>query len=297
MVWVVLTLCASFFFAAKDIVAKKILRQDTSPKQLFFEEFFLLLLISVIAFHPQIEFSSFIKYWDIYFLKAITIAIFTLVYFKLLKKYELSHVAPLLNLSPLILLLLSTTILSEVISPIHMIGILLIILSTYLLEITYHHHHHANPHRHHLYHLKQKDKKFYILVLIMLISVSFSAIYDKKIFNQGLSVASNLFFTGAIVFTFMLIYYLYEGHLQKVFKKMLTEPETLLVGILQNFSTILILFAISIPTAMVSLIVPLKRTSTLLSSVFGGLFFHEQHLKQKIIATIGMIIGIFLIVM
>ena len=77
---------------------------------------------------------------------------------------------------------------------------------------------------------------------------------------------------------------------------MIKEPETLVIAIFTIVSNVLVLLAIAIPTALVSLIIPLRRTSTLFSAIFGGLLFHEKHIKQKSFATFGMLIGIVLIV-
>ena len=83
----------------------------------------------------------------------------------------------------------------------------------------------------------------------------------------------------------------------QVFNNLIYQPQTLIIAVFMILATFFVLWAISLPTALVSLVVPLKRVSTLFSSVFGGILFHERHLFRKMVATFGMIGGILLIVL
>jgi len=51
------------------------------------------------------------------------------------------------------------------------------------------------------------------------------------------------------------------------------------------------LIAVSMPNAMIALIIPIKRTSTLFTTIFGGKLFHEKNLSVKILACIIMVWG------
>lgn len=295
--WVILTLSSAVLFAFKDILAKNMFsKKNVKPNQLMFEEFFLLLIIILFLFFPRVEFSTFNNLWYLYLLKSIAIGGSALLYFRLLKEHDISNVAPLINLSPILLLIFSSFILSEQITSVQLFGIVVVIISTYFLEITMTHHDKKSPHKHHFQFLKKKNFSFFAISLIMLVFFSMGAITDKLIFNEGVNVYTNMFFTSAFILFILVIYYIKVKYIVHAFDCIVKEPETLLISIFTIVSSFLILFAIAIPTTMVSLIVPLRRTSTIFSSLIGGILFHENHLPKKILSTIGMLIGVFLIV-
>ncbi|MDA3855271.1 MAG: EamA family transporter [Candidatus Woesearchaeota archaeon] len=296
VLWIAYALISALTISIKDILVKKVFKnKNTSPYQIIFEEYFLLLLIVLILFSPKVDFSSYILHWHYYLIKSVTLVLATIIYFKLLQKYEVSSIVPLMNLSPMFLLILSIIFLGELINLVQFFGVILIIISTYILEINFHNHKKKDPNKHHFDFLKKLNLKVISSVLIMLIVISMTAIADKKILNE-VNVYTNMYFTGLLIFVMLSIYYLSQGHLKLAFKDILTEPSTLVISIFAIISTFFILLAIGTPGALVSLIIPLKRTSTLFASIGGGILFHEKHMKRKLFATIGMLCGVLLIV-
>lgn len=299
--WVWLALGSAVVFGLKDILAKKYFKKsDVSPKQIMFEEYFIGIFLILLFFFPLVDFSSFYNYYWLFILKAGVIGTSTLLYFELLKKYDISLVSPLLNLSPVFLLLFSFLLLGEMITFVQFLGIILIIIATYFVEV--HHHnffnrHRKNPHIHHFKMLSIKPSKFFVLAFIMLFTISFAAIFDKMILSSQINVYTNLYFTSLLIFLVLFIYFVKKKILFSSFKKVISEPQTLLVAFLSFSSIFIVLFAIAIPTALVSLIIPLRRTSTLFSALVGGILFHEKNLIQKLIATVVMLFGVLLIVL
>ncbi|NOR84499.1 EamA family transporter [archaeon] len=293
--WFILALLSAVFFALKDIAAKKWLSDSTNPKQLLFGEYFLLFSFLSIFLVSKVNFSSFADLGLLYFLKAATVGGVTIIYFSMLKKYEISSVSPLLNLSPMVLLVFSFIFLSELLSGIQVIGIFLMILSTYYLETITHHHNKKNPHKTHFKDIISKDKSFFISTFVMLILMSFAAIFDKIILTS-VDVYSNMFFTSIFILSAMVFFNIKKiTNPMLVVKKIATVP-VFFVAVFSIISNFLILFSIAIPTSLVSLIIPIRRSSTLFSSLFGGLLFHEKHLAKKVTAIIGMILSLVLIV-
>ena len=298
--WIWLALGSAVVFGLKDILAKKYFKKsDVSPKQIMFEEYFLGIFLILLFFFPLVDFSSFYEYYWLFILKAAVIGTSTLVYFELLKKYDISQVSPLLNLSPVFLIFFSFILLNEMISFIQFLGILLIIVATYFVEVHQHNHlgkNISNPEKKHFKLLSLKPSKFFMLSILMLITISFAAIFDKMILSSDINVYTNLYFTSLLIFLVLFIYFVYKGVLFNSFKRVISEPQTLIIAFLAIFSNFMVLFAIAIPSALVSLIVPLRRTSTLFSALVGGILFHERNLLRKIFATLVMLFGIVLIV-
>lgn len=293
-IWIIFTLTSAFLFAIKDIIAKKSLKKDITPLRIIFGQYTLLLLIIFIIFFNKIQSSNFISLWYLYLAKAFVLTFSAIIYLKLLKKFEISIVSPMINLSPIILIFLSYFFLSEKLNAFQMFGVLLLILSTYFLETTLHNHNNKNPLKHYLKELISKKMHFFIPVFLMLLMLSFAAIFDKMILSE-VNVVTNLFFTGIFIFSFNILYFAKKHNLKKTFIQIINNKTIFFYSIFSIISDIFILLAIATPGVFVSLIVPIRRTSTIISSLFGGLLFHEKHLIKKVFAVSGMITSLFII--
>ena len=294
--WILLAFLSAISFAIKDIITKKCFNKYTKePTQLLFEQRFVIFSLLLLFLFPFIDFYSFYSHFFLFMLKAISLFSAAIVYLILLKKYELSLISPLTNLSPLFLLVLTSLFLGEVITFVQFIGILVMITGTYILELTHHNHDRRTTSHFHFKDLLSRSYSFYILVAIMLLSFSLTTIMDRIILTSGIGIYTNLYFTSLIVFFMTFAYLMYERKIVQTIKKVYTEPQTLVLGAITLIDEIIITSAISIPNAILSVIIPIRRTSTLFASLFGGLLFHESHLKQKVFAISIMILGIILI--
>ncbi len=294
--WIILSLASAVFFGIKDILAKNFLKLNkVSPRELVFHEYFILFFFVTLVFFTKIDFLSITELWNLYIFKAFAVGMATFLYFSLLEKYQISLVSPLINLSPFFLLFLSSIFLGEIITLYHFVGVLILMIATYFLEITVHHHQKDNPHKFHLIDLNNKDYKFFFNVIILLFIFSFAAIADKLLLDQ-INVFTNMFFTSFFILVALFIYYYKKGRLKSCFKILKSSRKIYYISIFTIISNFLVLFAIAIPGALVSLIIPLRRTSTLFSAIFGGIVFHEKHLWKKFFAICLMLIGVLFIV-
>lgn len=295
--WIVLGFVSALTYALSDIVSKKILNKyDVTPTQIMFEQHLLNIFLILLIFFPFISFNDFYQYYYIFISKAFTIVIVGVTYFSLLKKYEISTVAPLANLSPLILLLFTSTILAETITFFQIIGIFVTIIATYILEVNHHHHDKKEPHEFHFKQLFKKPTTFFMYSFVLLTMMSLTSILDKIILNTGMSVYSNMYFTSVCVFFFVTIYFIIKGNLKDRLIKMVKEPETFSIGIIKFVDTFVILTAMTIPGVLLSLLIPIRRSATLFSAIGGGLIFHEKHMMRKLIAVILMLVGLGFII-
>lgn len=294
--WIALTLLSAVFFASKDILVKKYLKKDKiSPDSVLFYEYLLAILIILIFTFNKLDFSKIEGNLFLIISKSLTVGTFTILYFKMLEKYEISVVSPLLNLSPLVLLVLSSIFLNETINLTQLGGIVLIIIATYILEVNFHKHKNKKPHKIHFKELFKKPSSFFIFAALILIVISFAAIIDKSIAKSGINAHTNIFFTATFSVIALFLYYLSKKKLKTTLVEIKKYPIVALIAFIAFFSNIFVVSAIAIPDAKVSLIIPLRRTSTLYAAVFGGILFHEKHLLKKGITTVLMIIGILLI--
>jgi uncharacterized membrane protein len=279
----------------KDIVAKTLFQHhEFTSTHAMIQEFFVYLIFTLfLAF--RVDFTAILDNWMLLLLKGLTMAIFAYVYFRLLERHEVSIVAPLMNLSPFFLLLLSFFILGESASWIQLGGVLILILATYYLEVVIRHHDEDKAHKAHFWSIEKKDGPFFLSVLIMLIMISFVAVFDKVILRT-LTWETNLFFTALVVLVFYTLWKKPATVIQSV-RLLGSHPKTIIFSVLNTFATMFVLLAIAIPATLVSLVVPLRRLSTLFSAIFSGVLFHEKHMLKKIGSITCMLLGILLIVL
>lgn len=292
--WILYSLLSAATFSAKDILIKNVFNHHQMTSTHAAMQEYIAYIVFITFLFPFIHVQAFLAHWELFLFKAFTVGSAAYLYFYLLEKHNLSMVAPLLNLSPVILLLFSFTFLGEVTTIKHFIGIFLIVGATYYLQVVLSHHQTKHAHKKHWYQIKRKDAYFFGTVVAMLITVSLTAVVDK-ILLQEVNWQTNLFFLSFII---LFLYSLMKGPKKlvesvKLFKK---HPVTIGFVILNTLSTMFVLLAIAIPSALVSLIIPLRRTGTLFTSIFGGLLFHEDHLLKKAISVAFMIVGVVLIV-
>ena len=291
--WILLGFLSAITYALADIISKKILtKYDTSPTQIMFEQHLFNILIILLVFFPFIDFTFFYDYFYIFLFKGFIVAGVAIVYFSLMKKYEVSVVSPLANLSPIILLIFTSTILGEHVTFFQIIGILITIVATYILEVNHHHHTKSEPHEFHFKQLFRKPSEFFIYAFLLLTMMSLTSILDKTLLDTGMGVYSNMYFTSVCVFALVSIYFITKGNFKDRLRKMVKEPETFSIGIIRFVDSLIILSALAIPGVLLSLLIPIRRTSTLFSAIGGGLLFHEKHMMRKIIAIVLMLVGL-----
>lgn len=292
--WIILSLISAIFMGTKDIIAKKFfVKEHIASFDIVFLQYFVGIILTLFFF-SDINFLAIFNHFYLFLFKAFAVGIFSLVYFAMLRKFEISKVTPLTNLTPLLLIVFSAIFLNQILTFIQIIGIFLIILSTYFIEFTSHKT--KKNLKTHLFEFGDSGFNFFFLTVLLLISLSFAAISDRLILTRGISVFTDLFFTAFFVLIFLFLYAIKFKLLNEIFSVVKINPKILFISFFSFISAFFILMAISLSSTVLVLAVSLKRTSTLISVFLGGEMFSEENLKIKLISAIIMIIGIFLII-
>ncbi|MCK5630472.1 MAG: EamA family transporter [Nanoarchaeota archaeon] len=288
MEWYVYVLISAFFIALSNIAGKKALfkvhamEYRTTLKVL--EIPLLLLLIPFLNFN--IDPGDYIFIFLIAFI-AVVAGIF---WAKAIKHSEISTVSPLQNLSPIFLVILSFIILKETVTLQQGIGIAILIIGTYVLEVD---HKISNLKEPILKIIKTRTIHF---VLISLFLYSLSAVGDKYMITS-VDKVTYLFW----VWMFMTIISLaissifYKGLKDVVYCIKKSGWIIFLAGLFSFISALAYFKALTM--VMVSLLIPLKRLSTLFATLIGGELFHDHGLKLKAVACVILIVGALLVVL
>ncbi|MBU1178114.1 DMT family transporter [Patescibacteria group bacterium] len=271
--------------STKDVLGKKFLRNIDEYLLAGGQRLFALPLILLVMLWgggvPEIK----PLFWLVFIVSPGINAICAILYFKAIKLSDLSQSVPLLAFSPMLLLITSPLILNEIPTIPGMAGIILIVLGSYLLNLKKRKTSFFAPFK---ALVKEKGPRYMLLVVILW---SITANLDK-IGIQNSSVIFWSFANNAGIFLFLLPVIIIKspnltGNIKKHFKTLS------IYGFISSFGTLAQMTAVSL--IMVPYVVSIKRTSTIMSTIAGYLFFKEKNIKERLLGVTIMVIGVILI--
>ncbi|MGC9517668.1 MAG: EamA family transporter [Methanomicrobiales archaeon] len=291
MVWFIFAGLTALFESLTDVVSKKNLKFVDEYKVSFYIRFIaFLFLIPVIILIGIPKIGP--DFWLALLIGGSLNVVTTVLYMKALKYSDLSISVPMLTFTPLFLLITSPLILGEFPSFLGLIGILMIIVGSYILNIRQWKEGYLAPFK---ALLKEKGPKLMLMVAFIW---SITSNFDKI----GLLNSSPIFWIVAInlfiaVFTFPLMLRSTRDKIEKlkVNNKELDNRNLILMGLLSTFTSIFQMYAISL--TLVAYVIAIKRTSAVLSVFWGRLIFNEKGVKERLIGASVMVLGVFIIVL
>lgn len=284
MGWVIFALISAACWGLMAIVNKKILIHEHATE--FMASRGPIMIILALFLIPFINLNIGWMAVFLSFMTAIVISIGALFLNKGLRHGEISIVGPLTNISPLFLLIIAYFILGEVPSIRQYIGIFLLVLGAYALEAGVSDCGFWKPLRNFF------KSKVNLFVMIGMIAFSVSATMDKFIVTNFVDFITYVFLIKVFTSVFYILYDVYKYGRKEIFRNIKKDYKLLtLSALLLFFGQLSYMAAVAIPGAMISLIIPIKRTSTLFSTIVGGKLFHEKNLLIKVLASIIMMWG------
>jgi drug/metabolite transporter (DMT)-like permease len=225
------------------------------------------------------------------FFSALTIYFFA----KSLRHLAISYTAPFLAFGPVFTIILAVIFFKENITLLQYFGIGIILLGTYLL----------NAHSHH--DLFEPFKKMFKIshmkyVWLGILCYAITGTFDKYIVGAEqlnipvLTYIVLLFFFMAVIMIVMML--IFHDGFKGIGNGMRNNTKWLAtVAFFTIGFKILFIYAISLPGVLISLVVPIKKLSSLFSTLVGGELFHESNLLRKTIACTVMLVGAAILVM
>ena len=132
-------------------------------------------------------------------------------------------------------------------------------------------------------------------MIISVLSGSASALYDKYILQhlQPLFVQSwtNIYITVLLGIVILIQYLADREH----FKPFVWDWRIPLIAILITASDMLYFYSVKDPDALLSVISMIRRSSVIITFLFGALLFKEGHVKDKALDMVLMMVGIALL--
>jgi uncharacterized membrane protein len=247
-------------------------------------------LIPTIFFFPFlffIEFKFSLQFFQSVAISGIINVVYVILYHKSISYGDVSSVIPLMSFTPLFLLLTSPLIVGEFPSYIGVFGIILIVIGSFYLN--------SNGFKDGILIplktlVKTKSSRYMLIVAFIL---SISASYDK-IGIESSSVFQYAFFINLFI-TSVITVILFFDKTTKIQDIKLERKNLLLVGIFTWLAFIFHMSALSL--TLVAYVVAIKRTNGIVSVIFGHYFLGEPNIKDRMLGSVIMLIGVLLIIL
>jgi uncharacterized membrane protein len=215
----------------------------------------------------------------------VILIICSVCYFKAIKFSDLSVGMPMLAFTPVFLLLTSPLMVGEFPGPAGVIGIILIVAGAYVLNIHTKGKGYLEPFK---CLFREKGARYMLLVAFL---YSVGANFDKI----GVVHSSPIMWIAALNTVLALA----VGIIMFCKTRNVTAqvrsvwPTLVLIGLLNAIA--LIFQMVAIKMTLVAHLVAVKRTSVLMTSLFGIFLFKEKGMKERLLGALLMITGVFMI--
>ncbi len=290
MLWVLLAFLTAFFESMKDVASKRSLSLKRIDEYVvawslraFAIPFLLplLLIFGIPALGPDFLIALFIG--------GSLNTLVTIMYMKAIKASDLSITVPMVTFTPLFLLITSPLIVNEFPSSLGIIGIFMIVLGSYVLNL-------RNegggdgllsPFR---ALMKERGPR---LMLCIAFIWSVTANIDKVgVLNSNpifWVISVNLF----VICLLTPILYLRNGGWKGEVRAKRNLLALLPIGL---FSALTLTFQMTaITMTLVAYLISIKRTSAIMGVIFGALLFKEKNLRSRLAGAVIMVLGVLLI--
>ncbi|MBN2094486.1 MAG: DMT family transporter [Candidatus Aenigmarchaeota archaeon] len=225
-------------------------------------------------------------FWGALFLSAVLNVVTILLQMKALKCSDLSVVSPMQAFTPLFVLLLSAILLAEVPSLLGLVGVLLVIVGSYFLQLNNGSHGFLGPIR----------SLFSDRGAKMMLAVAFFWGIGTIIAKVGILNSSPILWSvcnlGLIWAGLALI--MISRSRQNIGQLKQRAGFICIIGIVGALATVFQSFALEVVLA--SYVSSIRRFSIALNVVFGYFIFREKNIKARLLGTLIMLLGILFIV-
>ncbi|MHC1737934.1 MAG: EamA family transporter [Ignavibacteriaceae bacterium] len=284
--WVLLALLNPVSESFRNVFSKKASSQGSDPYMVsWFNNFIPVLVYTPLLFFIDLRFSQ--EFIKVTIISGLINVAAVLLYHRAIAEGKISEVVPMLSFTPLFLLVASPLIINEFPDTHGLIGLILIVLGSYMLNINLAKSGFLAPFKSLL---RAKGTRYMFIVAFIW---ALSSNYDK-IGIQESSPFQYIIFLNLFIFAGITIILL--------FKKRLSLPAIIrpnknlvIVGIFTAFGFFLQMTALSL--TLVAYVIALKRMSGMITVVWGYYFFNEKNIHEKLVGSVIMFIGVLLILL
>ncbi len=285
MSWFIYALVCALSLATADALSKKALDDNTDPyivawARTGYAAPFIAVIIPFIDI-PELDSVFFV----ITFLAIPLDIIAVLLYIRAIKVSPLSLTLPFLSLTPIFLIVTSYIILGEKPDKFGFIGIILVVIGAYLLNVHTISQGFLAPFR------AIAEEKGSVLMIIVAFIFSIGVCLGKIAIQHS---STEFFCVVYILLLSLFLFIIVSFKCKHFLSKSISRPVPFIfIGMLIAIMIITHLKAISL--IEVSYMVSVKRLSILIGVIYGVMFFKETNIKERFLGATVMVSGIILI--
>lgn len=282
--WLIFSFLTAFFESIFNAFSKRGAQKIDVLSATWAQRFFSIFIILPLAlinhsFQPVNQ-----TFWIAVIASSLLNTITSLLFIKAIKDSPLSLTLPLVNMTPVFLLITSPLMLGEFPKPLGLVGILSAVAGAYILNLSKSVHGIFEP-----FLTIGREKGSRLVLLVAFIWSITSNIQKISVQNSNPILVA---FSEACIILFLLtiILLLKKTPFRKIYQNSFTLAP---IGIASGLSIVFQMIAISM--TIVPNVLAVKRTSTLFGTLWGKIFFKEKNIQERLIGTIIMILGVVLI--
>jgi drug/metabolite transporter (DMT)-like permease len=284
MTWIVLSFLTALCESLKDVFSKKGLANVDEYVIAWSLQFFALPFLLTMLFFVKIPALG-NQFWPALLLGGGLNVVTTILYMKAIKQSALSLTVPMVAFTPLFILMTSPLMVGEFPNWGGVLGVLFIVAGSYVLNLGERQRGYLAPFRA----LVQERGPRLMLITAFLWSIT--ANFDKI----GVQNSSPIFWSIAIsMFSALVLFPIILHKSTRAVKQIPTRLQVLApIGFFGALTAIFQMTAISL--TLVAYVIAIKRTSAVMSVLWGHFIFKEKGLRERLLGAGIMLLGVALI--
>ena len=282
--WLQFSLLNALFESFSNVFGKRGAQKVGAISTAWASRFFSLFILIPIVFLTKSFQDLNIVFWIALLIAACLNTVTSILFAKAIKDSPLSLALPITTFTPIFLLISSPIIVKEFPKPLGIIGIFLIVIGAYILNLSKRLHGAFEPI---LSIFKEKGTRLmFFIAFIWSISANIDKIAVKNsnplLYSLTLNITLLVFLTIIVIIRRISIRNILNH-------SKILAPIGIANGISQIFQTIAISITI-VPNA-----IAVKRTSSLFGVIWGRLIFKETNIRERLFGAAIMVLGVVLI--
>ncbi|MDO9548146.1 MAG: DMT family transporter, partial [Candidatus Marinimicrobia bacterium] len=275
-----ITILSGFFFASADALSKKEARRTPAIVLAWVREFYALPFLLLLLFFIDIpELKP--GFWGAILICVAIDIVTTFLYMRAIQIAPLSLTVPYLGLTPIFLLLIPTIVLGEQLTVFGILGVILVSVGTYTLQIDRAKYGIFEPW---LAIFKNRGSLYMFCVAIL---YSITATYGKVAIIKSSPLFMTILYFSLLAIGFTAIVIFTE---RKKYKTLFEHPvQKLSIGLAMALMAITHFTAIGM--IQVAYMISIKRLSLLFAIIYGAFLFKETNIKERLLGGLFIIAG------
>lgn len=284
MTWLIFSLLNSFFDSISSAFSKKGAQKINVLSAAWALRFFsLFILFPLVLFFNSFQKVN-IDFWLALMATSSLNTITSILFIKAIKNTPLSLTLPITSFTPVFLLLTSPIIVGEIPKPLGIIGILFVVIGSYILNLSKRVKGPLEP----IFAIFKTSGSR--LMLIVTIIWSITSNFDKVVVKNSNPLLASFASALAILMFLTLVLWARKVSIPHILRNIrVLAPIGLAAGLSGAFQ----MTAISM--TLVANVISVKRTSSLFGALWGKVFFKEKNIKERFSGAFIMVIGVILI--